>query len=117
MLVSKPEITTSGLVIVDKPFLIHCHSKNGSLPIIYSLKRNNITLNRTEVSDPHEKAQFLALISTPSDISSYLCAAENNGRVSIKMSERLHVTVIGKFIVKRSVFSIDLFSFQPNLTL
>ncbi|XP_048054063.1 platelet endothelial cell adhesion molecule isoform X2 [Megalobrama amblycephala] len=94
VLVSKPEITTSGLVIVDKPFLIHCHSKNGSLPIIYSLKRNNITLNRTEVSDPHEKAQFLALISTPSDISSYLCAAENNGRVSIKMSERLHVTVI-----------------------
>lgn len=115
MLVSKPEITAYGPVIVDKPFLILCHSENGTLPIIYSLMRNDITLNRTEVSDPHEKAHFLALISTPSDISSYLCAAENNGRV--KMSERLHVTVIGEFIVKRSVFSIDLFSFQPNLTL
>ncbi|XP_051754053.1 platelet endothelial cell adhesion molecule isoform X3 [Ctenopharyngodon idella] len=92
VLVSKPEITAYGPVIVDKPFLILCHSENGTLPIIYSLMRNDITLNRTEVSDPHEKAHFLALISTPSDISSYLCAAENNGRV--KMSERLHVTVI-----------------------
>ncbi|XP_073708083.1 platelet endothelial cell adhesion molecule [Garra rufa] len=92
VLVSKPEITVDGPVIVNKPFWIRCHSENGSLPIIYSLKRNNITLNRTEVS--FKEARFLAMISTPSDISSYLCEAENNGQVSVKMSDRLHVTVI-----------------------
>lgn len=85
---------------MNESFLIHCHSDIGSLPIIYSLKRNNIILNRTEVSDLHEKAHFLAMISAPSDISSYMCEAENNGQVSSKMSERLHVTVIGEVIVK-----------------
>ncbi|KAF4112107.1 platelet endothelial cell adhesion molecule isoform X1 [Onychostoma macrolepis] len=94
VLVSKPEISVDGPVIVNESFWIHCHSDNGSLPIIYSLKRNNVTLNRTKVSDIHEKARFLAMISTPSDISSYMCEAENNGQVSRKMSERLHVTVI-----------------------
>ncbi|XP_026119205.1 platelet endothelial cell adhesion molecule isoform X2 [Carassius auratus] len=94
VLVSKPEISVYGPVIVNKPFWIHCHSYNGSLPIIYSLKRNNITLNKTEVSDLHENARFLAMISTPLDISSYMCEAENNGQVSRKMSERLRVTVI-----------------------
>lgn len=54
-----------------------------------------------------EEARFLTLISTPSDISSYLCEAENNGQVSIKMSERLHVTVIGKFIVKIFVLILN----------
>ncbi|XP_067315567.1 platelet endothelial cell adhesion molecule isoform X3 [Pseudorasbora parva] len=93
VLVSKPEISLDGPVIMDKPFWISCHSENGSLPITYSLKRNNITLNRTTVSYPDKKAKFLALLSTPSDIS-YLCEAENNGQVSIKMSETLHVTVI-----------------------
>lgn len=87
---------------MNEPFWIHCHSDNGSVPIIYSLKRNNITLNRTEVSDLHEKAHFLAMISTPSDISSYMCEAENNGQVSSKMSERLHVIVIGEVIIKIS---------------
>lgn len=100
MLVSKPDITVYDPVILDKPFLIHCHSENGSLPINYTLTRNNIPLNWTKVSEPHEKAQFLAFVSTPSDISSYLCAAQNNDRVSVKMSEKLHVTVIGEFIVK-----------------
>ncbi|XDV35979.1 hypothetical protein PO909_005835 [Leuciscus waleckii] len=94
VLVSKPEITVDGPVIVDKPFWIRCHSENGSLPIIYSLKSNNFILNRTEVSHFQEEARFLTMISIPSDISRYLCEAENNGQVSIKMSERLHVTVI-----------------------
>ncbi|XP_043098140.1 platelet endothelial cell adhesion molecule isoform X3 [Puntigrus tetrazona] len=94
VLVSKPELSVDGPVIVNQSFLIHCHSTNGSLPIIYSLKRDNITLNRTKVSNPHEKACFLALITTPSDINRYVCEAENNGQVSSKMSERLHVTVI-----------------------
>lgn len=54
------------------------------------------------MSDLHEKARFLAMLSTPSDISSYMCEAENNGQVSSKMSERLHVTVIGEVIIKIS---------------
>ncbi|XP_042581612.1 platelet endothelial cell adhesion molecule isoform X2 [Cyprinus carpio] len=94
VLVSKPEISVDGPVIINESFWIYCHSDNGSLPIIYSLKRNKITLNRTEVSDLREKARFLAMISTPSDISSYMCEAENNGQFSRKMSERLHVPVI-----------------------
>ncbi|KAK2889082.1 hypothetical protein Q8A67_014457 [Cirrhinus molitorella] len=94
VLVSKPEITVDGPVIVNKPFWIRCHSENGSLPIIFSLKRNNITLNRTNEFYFHKDANFSANISTPSDISSYMCEAENNGRVSIKMSDKLHVTVI-----------------------
>ncbi|KAK7144587.1 hypothetical protein R3I94_010872 [Phoxinus phoxinus] len=94
VLVSKPEITVDGPVIVDKPFWIRCHSENGSLPINYTLKRKNSILNSTKVSHFQEEARFLALISTPSDIRSYLCEAENNGQVSIKMSERLHATVI-----------------------
>lgn len=114
MLVSKPEITVDGPVIVDKPFWILCHSENGSMPIIYSLKRNNFILNWTKVSHFQEEARFFALISTPSDISSYFCEAENNGQVSIKMSERLHVTVIGEFIVKICL-ALICFHF-PNLT-
>uniref|UniRef100_A0A671PZE2 Si:dkey-237i9.8 n=1 Tax=Sinocyclocheilus anshuiensis TaxID=1608454 RepID=A0A671PZE2_9TELE len=94
VLVSKPEITVDGPVIVNKSFWIRCYSENGSLPIIYSLKRNSITLNKTEVSYLHKEARFLAKISTPSDISSYMCEAENNGQVSVKNSERLHATVI-----------------------
>ncbi|XP_056102126.1 platelet endothelial cell adhesion molecule isoform X2 [Rhinichthys klamathensis goyatoka] len=93
VLVSKPEITVDGPVIVEKPFWIRCHSENGSLPITYSLKRNNLILNSTKVSRFQEEARFLALISTPSDITSYMCEAKNND-VSIKMSERLQVTVI-----------------------
>uniref|UniRef100_A0A673JZ69 Si:dkey-237i9.8 n=1 Tax=Sinocyclocheilus rhinocerous TaxID=307959 RepID=A0A673JZ69_9TELE len=94
VLVSKPEITVDGPVIVNKSFWIRCYSENGSLPIIYSLKRSSITLNKTEVSYLHKEARFLAKISTPSDISSYMCEAENNGQVSVKNSERLHATVI-----------------------
>ncbi|XP_068078052.1 platelet endothelial cell adhesion molecule isoform X4 [Danio rerio] len=95
VLVSQPEIRVDAPpVIVDKHFWIHCHSQNGSLPIIYTLKRNNITVNRTEVSNPHEKARFIAMISAPSDISSYFCEAENNGKISVKMSQRLNETVI-----------------------
>ncbi|XP_056315850.1 platelet endothelial cell adhesion molecule [Danio aesculapii] len=94
VLVSQPEITVDAPVILDKHFWIHCHSQNGSLPITYTLKRNNITVNRTEVSNPHEKACFIAMISAPSDISSYFCEAENNGKISVKMSQRLNKTVI-----------------------
>lgn len=99
VLVSKPEITVDGPIILNKSFWIRCHSENGSLPIIYLLKRNSITLNRTEVSYLHKEVHFLAMISTPSDISSYMCEAENNGQVSIKNSERLHTTVIGEVII------------------
>lgn len=48
------------------------------------------------MSNPHEKARFIAMISAPSDISSYFCEAENNGKISVKMSQRLNETVIGK---------------------
>ncbi|XP_050968140.1 platelet endothelial cell adhesion molecule [Labeo rohita] len=92
--VSKPEITVDGPVIVNKTFWILCNSENGSLPIIFSLKKNNTILNRAEVSSINKTARFSAMISTPSDISSYMCEAENNGQVSIKMSGRLDVTVI-----------------------
>ncbi|TRY56334.1 hypothetical protein DNTS_034952 [Danionella cerebrum] len=89
-----PEITVVGSVILEKPFWIFCESENGSLPITYTLKRNGLTLNRTVVSGPQEEARFLASISTPSDISSFLCEAENNGKPSVKKSQRLHATVI-----------------------
>jgi len=101
VLVSKPEITVDGPVIVGKAFWIRCHSENGSLPITYSLKSNNFIRNWTKVSRFQEEARFSALISTPSEITSYMCEAKNND-VSVKMSERLQVTVIGEFFVKIS---------------
>lgn len=87
---------------MNKTFWILCNSENGSLPIIFSLKKNNTILNRAEVSSINKTARFSAMISTPSDISSYMCEAENNGQVSIKMSGRLDVTVIGETIIKIS---------------
>ncbi|XP_051996677.1 platelet endothelial cell adhesion molecule isoform X3 [Xyrauchen texanus] len=94
VLVSKPEITVDGPVIVGKPFWITCHSENGSLPINYTLKRNHFNVNWTEESYTHNKSRFLVEISTPADISSYWCEAKNNGPVSAKMSERLYAHVI-----------------------
>lgn len=96
--VSKPEITVDGPVIVGKPFRILCHSENGSLPIIYTLKRNHFNLNWTKVSNHHDEASFFGKVSTPAEISSYWCEAKNNGPP--KMSERLYATVIGKMIIK-----------------
>ncbi|XP_051568007.1 platelet endothelial cell adhesion molecule isoform X3 [Myxocyprinus asiaticus] len=94
VLVSKPEITVDGPVIVGKPFWIVCHSENGSLPIFYTLKRKHFNGNWTDAYIHNNKSRFLAMISTPADISSYLCEAKNNGPASAKMSERLYAPVI-----------------------
>ncbi|XP_056588053.1 platelet endothelial cell adhesion molecule isoform X3 [Triplophysa dalaica] len=90
--VSRPEIRVDGPVIVGKPFRIYCHSENGSLPISYTLKRDHLNLNWTEVSSLHNEASFLATVSTPAEISSYWCEAKNTGPP--KKGERLNASVI-----------------------
>ncbi|KAJ8363598.1 hypothetical protein SKAU_G00124290 [Synaphobranchus kaupii] len=95
VLVSKPLINVFDKVIVGKPFRVHCHCENGSLPISYTLLNNKVTQQPImRVREPNYKAFFTVTIRRKEDIRNFTCEAENNGYSSKKESEALNVTVI-----------------------
>ncbi|XP_045074504.1 platelet endothelial cell adhesion molecule [Coregonus clupeaformis] len=94
VLVSKPDITANGRVIVGKPFQVRCHSDRGSLPIKYTLWKKYSEVNSTTVQQPHHQAVFPITIQHYSDIQDYKCEAQNNPKVDALVSNRLNTTVI-----------------------
>ncbi|XP_058258266.1 platelet endothelial cell adhesion molecule isoform X3 [Hemibagrus wyckioides] len=93
VLVSKPNISTFGEVILGRPFSIECRSDRGSLPITYTLKQNNMPLEPIRVFKPLQKAIFNTSIHDEKQIREFRCEAQNNGVSSAVMSDALHARV------------------------
>ncbi|KAK3575395.1 hypothetical protein QTP86_025800, partial [Hemibagrus guttatus] len=93
VLVSKPNISVFGEVILGRTFQIECRSDHGSLPITYKLKQNNMPLKHIMVSKPLQKAIFNASIHDEKQIQEFRCEAQNNGVSSAVMSDALHARV------------------------
>ncbi|XP_026765492.3 platelet endothelial cell adhesion molecule isoform X3 [Pangasianodon hypophthalmus] len=89
VLVSRPTITVLGEVVLGRPFQIECSSENGSFPITYILKQNQMTLSKTSVSEPLQKAIFAASIQSEKEIGQFTCEAQNNGVDSARTSDAL----------------------------
>ena len=96
VLVSKPEITAIGRVIVGKPFQVRCHSDRGSLPIEYTLWKKYSEVNSTTVQQPHHQAIFPVTVQHYSDMQDYKCEARNNPKIDTVVSNKLNTTVIGE---------------------
>ncbi|MCJ8730093.1 hypothetical protein PDJAM_G00114230 [Pangasius djambal] len=94
VLVSRPTITVLDEVVLGQSFRIECSSENGSLPITYTLKQNQMTLNQTRVSKPFQKAVFDARIWSEKEIREFRCEAQNNGADSARTSDALLAPVI-----------------------
>ncbi|XP_071032778.1 platelet endothelial cell adhesion molecule isoform X2 [Oncorhynchus clarkii lewisi] len=94
VLVSKPEITAIGRVIVGKPFQVRCHSDRGSLPIEYTLWKKYSEVNSTTVQQPHHQAIFPVTVQHYSDMQDYKCEARNNPKIDTVVSNKLNTTVI-----------------------
>ncbi|XP_074789821.1 LOW QUALITY PROTEIN: platelet endothelial cell adhesion molecule [Myripristis murdjan] len=82
--VSQPTLSVvGGTVVLGKPFLLKCHSENGSLPITYSLyaskQKQHLQLDVKEVRKPGDQAVFnISGIQSRLDISKFFCKANNN---------------------------------------
>ncbi|XP_030638260.1 platelet endothelial cell adhesion molecule [Chanos chanos] len=92
VLVSQPVIRM-GEVILGQPFQIFCRSEKGSLPIKYTLLKDNNDVSVSTVYGLSENASFTAIIHDQHEIYQFRCRAENNGS-SIAESSRLNGTVI-----------------------
>ncbi|XP_064180407.1 platelet endothelial cell adhesion molecule isoform X12 [Anguilla rostrata] len=94
VLVSKPSIFVPGKVIVGKPFQIHCHCENGSLPVSYTLLSNRVPQPPVLlVRQPNKTASFWVTVRRKEDVRNFTCEAENNGHSSRKQSQVLDVAV------------------------
>ncbi|XP_060725008.1 platelet endothelial cell adhesion molecule isoform X1 [Tachysurus vachellii] len=93
VLISKPTITVRGEVILGRSFQMECRSDRGSFPITYTLKRNNVVLARTSVSEAYQKAIFNSSIQHENQIQEFRCEAQNNGEDSAQMSDALLTSV------------------------
>ncbi|XP_027024125.2 platelet endothelial cell adhesion molecule isoform X2 [Tachysurus fulvidraco] len=89
VLISKPNITALGEVILGRSFQMECRSDRGSFPITYTLKRNDIVLAHTSVSKAYQKAIFHSSIQHENQIQEFRCEAQNNGNDSAQMSDAL----------------------------
>ncbi|XP_030600975.1 platelet endothelial cell adhesion molecule isoform X2 [Archocentrus centrarchus] len=93
VLVSTPKISVEDNVILNRSFRIFCQS-DGSLPINYTLFKNNSTLDTKIIKEPNHQAIFRDTINEPK-INEYRCEAKNS-RHSDKTShsQNLRVNVI-----------------------
>ncbi|XP_038570366.1 platelet endothelial cell adhesion molecule isoform X3 [Micropterus salmoides] len=91
--VSTPKISVVGRAILGQPFTILCQSDTGSLPINYTLWKDNEHLSTTSVKQSFEKAIFTVTITKPEEISKFMCKAQNRNKDS-PISERLTTKVI-----------------------
>lgn len=100
VLVSKPEISVVGQVILGQPVKILCHSHTGSLPINYTLKKGNTIVGKIIVRLHSERAIFT--VHNTSDLGGYKCDAINCARTrplqSNNPSTMQTATVIGRYL-------------------
>lgn len=95
MVVSVPKIWVEDGAILGLPVKILCQSDTGSLPINYTLRRNQEVVDRVEVQLPSQRAVFRVRISSAAEVSSFRCEAQNSPNRS-EVSRHLDVTVVGK---------------------
>ncbi|XP_041839653.1 platelet endothelial cell adhesion molecule isoform X3 [Melanotaenia boesemani] len=93
VLVSTPTISVDGRVILGQPFQIRCQSFNGSVPIIYTLYKDQEQIDKTTIEEPDEGALFTVSISRTDELNEYTCKANNKGR-DVLVSKALNATVI-----------------------
>ncbi|XP_034542939.1 platelet endothelial cell adhesion molecule isoform X2 [Notolabrus celidotus] len=91
--VSTPRISVVGRAVVDQSIKILCQSDAGSLPINYTLLRDFTELSTVSVKLPFQQAVFTVRISSPAEISKFMCEAKNSQREA-PLSKRLNATVI-----------------------
>uniref|UniRef100_A0A3Q3ITJ0 Ig-like domain-containing protein n=1 Tax=Monopterus albus TaxID=43700 RepID=A0A3Q3ITJ0_MONAL len=91
--VSTPKISVVGRAVLGQPFKILCQSDTGSLPINYTLLKDNAQLSTTSVKQPFEQALFTVTINESDEINKYVCAAKNNHRGHL-LSKKINATVI-----------------------
>ncbi|XP_029706097.1 platelet endothelial cell adhesion molecule isoform X5 [Takifugu rubripes] len=91
--VSVPKISVEGRAILGRPVKILCESDSGSPPINYTLLKGNIKLDTVEVRLPSERAVFMVTISSPAEMSRFMCEA-SNGPKDPPLSRRLNTTVV-----------------------
>jgi len=95
--VSGPVIRVVDKVIVGRPFKVSCESENGTLPIIYTLLKARMSMAEKRVDEAADKALFsIDSISSPEEIYSFTCQAQNQGPSISRTSQPLTAEVIGK---------------------
>lgn len=94
--VSIPKILVVGRAVLGQPFKILCQSDTGSLPINYTLLKDNKPRGTTSVELPFQQALFTVTITRPDEISEYMCEAKNSQKEPPR-SKRLNTTVIGEY--------------------
>ncbi|XP_048348011.1 platelet endothelial cell adhesion molecule-like isoform X2 [Sphaerodactylus townsendi] len=94
--VSKPHLYRatrfSEGAVLGRPFPLRCYSKNGTLPITYTLYRGNITVGKTEVRKD-TPAEFKDNATKEHIQGEYKCEAKN-GHSQKSQSSGLNITVI-----------------------
>lgn len=93
--VSVPKISVEGRAIVGRPVKILCQSDSGSLPINYTLLKDNDPEDTVVVRLPSERAVFTVTAGSAAAMSRFMCEARN-GHKDPPLSTRLNVTVVGK---------------------
>ena len=97
MPVSTPVIRVVDKVIVGWPFKVLCESENGTLPITYTLLKARVSVAVRRVVEATDKALFsIDYISSPEEIHSFTCQAQNQGTSVSNASYPLKAEDIGK---------------------
>lgn len=97
MPVSTPVIHVVDEVIVGRPFKVSCEAENGTLPITYTLLKARTSMAERRVVEAADKALFsINSISSPEEIHSFSCQAQNQGPSISSTSLPLRAEVIGK---------------------
>ncbi|XP_077069995.1 platelet endothelial cell adhesion molecule isoform X2 [Siphateles boraxobius] len=93
--VSTPVIRVVDKVIVDRPFKVLCEAENGTLPITYTLLKARMSMDERRVVEAADKALFsINSISSPEEIHSFTCQAQNQGPSISSTSQPLKAEVI-----------------------
>lgn len=92
--VSVPKISVEGRAILGRPMKIVCKSDSGSLPINYTLLKDFDRVDTVEVRLPSKGAVFMVTISSPAEMSRFMCEASNNPK-NHSLSRTLNTTVVG----------------------
>lgn len=96
MPVSVPVLSAVDKVVVGRPFKVLCESKNGTLPITYTLLKGHTPVDN-RVFNGTERAIFsITSISFPKEIDSFTCQAYNRGPRFSRTSDALTAPVIGE---------------------
>lgn len=108
--VSALKISIEDKVILKKSFTILCQS-NGSLPINYTLFKDNVQVGTKVIREQNRQAVFMDVINEPGE-RQYRCEAKNSLHSNkTGSSQHLSVNVIGKYLSLTDFFCSFLYIF------